>query len=54
MYASDFPHFGHTPAYVETLDELLDLLPPRRPPEDHGGNAKQLYGIGPDVVVGTP
>jgi predicted TIM-barrel fold metal-dependent hydrolase len=53
VWASDFPHFDHTPAYIESLDGLLDLLPPGDREKVAGGNAKNLYGIDERAVVGT-
>lgn len=54
VWASDFPHFDHTPDYIGSLDGLLDLLPPGDREKVAGGNAKKLYKIDPGVVVGTP
>ncbi len=54
VWASDFPHFDHTPAYIESLDGLLDLLPPGDREKVAGGNAKKLYGIDEKAVVGAP
>jgi predicted TIM-barrel fold metal-dependent hydrolase len=54
VWASDFPHFDHTPAYIESLDGLLDLLPPGDREKVAGGNAKTLYGLDERAVVGAP
>jgi uncharacterized protein len=54
VWASDFPHFDHTPAYIESLDGLLDLLPPGDREKVAGGNAKKLYGLDEKAVVGAP
>ena len=54
VWASDFPHFDHTPAYIESLDGLLDLLPPGDREKVAGGNAKKLYGLDEGAVVGAP
>jgi len=54
VWASDFPHFDHTPAYIESLDGLLDLLPPGDREKVAGGNAKKLYGLDERAVVGAP
>ena len=46
MWASDFPHADHTPAYVDDLDELAASLPegPRRQ-RFLGDNARELFKI---------
>jgi len=45
MWASDFPHADHTPAYITNLDELAGALeePSRR--RFLGDNVRALYGI---------
>ena len=53
VWASDFPHFDHTPAYIESLDGLLDLLPPGDREKVAGRNAKKLYQIDERAVVGA-
>lgn len=46
MWASDFPHADHTPAYIDDLDELAGMF---TSPEDRrrflGDNARDLYQI---------
>jgi predicted TIM-barrel fold metal-dependent hydrolase len=46
LWASDFPHADHTPAYVDDLDELAASLPegPRRQ-RFLGDNARELFKI---------
>jgi predicted TIM-barrel fold metal-dependent hydrolase len=45
MWASDFPHADHTPAYIDDLDELAGLLPSDRRRAFLGDNARALFGI---------
>jgi predicted TIM-barrel fold metal-dependent hydrolase len=46
MWASDFPHADHTPAYIDDLDELAGMF---ASDEDRrsflGDNARDLYRI---------
>lgn len=53
LWASDFPHADHTPAYLADLDELAGLLPEHRRGPFLGGNARTLFGIPDTAVVGT-
>ena len=45
MWASDFPHADHTPAYIDDLDELAGLLPEQSRAAFLGGNARALFKI---------
>jgi predicted TIM-barrel fold metal-dependent hydrolase len=45
MWASDFPHADHTPAYIDDLDQLVTLLPADHRHAFLGGNARLLFGI---------
>ena len=49
MWASDFPHADHTPAYVADLETLAGLLPDDDRARFLGGNARELFGIAPSV-----
>ncbi|MEM7342417.1 MAG: amidohydrolase family protein [Actinomycetota bacterium] len=53
MWASDFPHADHTPDYVQDLQELVDAFPAATRPAFIGDNARFLFGIGDDAVVGA-
>lgn len=54
LWASDFPHADHTPAYVHDLEELAAGFPdgPDRA-RFLGGNARSLFRI-PDSAVANP
>ena len=45
MWASDFPHADHTPAYIDDLDGLAAGLPDRRRAAFLGDNARALFRI---------
>ncbi len=45
MWASDFPHADHTPAYVHDLDGLVASLPGSHRDAFLGGNARDLFRI---------
>jgi len=45
LWASDFPHADHTPAYVDDLNELVDGFPERDRRAFIGDNARALFGI---------
>ncbi len=54
LWASDFPHADHTPDYVRDLQELVDAFPPAHRQAFAGDNARSLFDIGPEAVVGAP
>ena len=45
LWASDFPHADHTPAYVNDLNELVAAFPEDQQEAFIGGNARRLFGI---------
>jgi predicted TIM-barrel fold metal-dependent hydrolase len=45
LWASDFPHADHTPAYIDDLAELVASLPDHRRAAFLGGNARDLFAI---------
>ncbi len=45
MWASDFPHADHTPAYVEDLAELAGLFGEEDRQKFLGGNARRLFKL---------
>jgi predicted TIM-barrel fold metal-dependent hydrolase len=45
MWASDFPHADHTPAYIDDLDGLAAGLPDQRRAAFLGDNARALFRI---------
>ncbi|MGF1597302.1 MAG: amidohydrolase family protein [Acidimicrobiales bacterium] len=53
LWASDFPHADHTPAYVNDLQELVDAFRPEDRAAFIGGNARALFDIGDDAKVGS-
>lgn len=53
LWASDFPHADHTPDYVNDLQVLVDAFPDESRQAFVGDNARALFDIGPDAVVGA-
>jgi uncharacterized protein len=45
MWASDFPHADHTPAYIHSLDELAGLIPSADRRRFLGDNCRELFEI---------
>ena len=45
LWASDFPHADHTPAYIHDLDELVEAFPEPRRRAFLGDNARALFNI---------
>jgi predicted TIM-barrel fold metal-dependent hydrolase len=45
LWASDFPHADHTPAYIDDLAELAASLDDEHRPAFLGGNARHLFAI---------
>ncbi|MEL7156239.1 MAG: amidohydrolase family protein, partial [Actinomycetota bacterium] len=54
LWASDFPHADHTPDYVADLQELVDAFPDQTRQAFVGDNARMLFDIAPEAVVGAP
>jgi predicted TIM-barrel fold metal-dependent hydrolase len=45
LWASDFPHADHTPAYIDDLDELAGAFPEASRRKFLGDNARELFKI---------
>jgi predicted TIM-barrel fold metal-dependent hydrolase len=45
LWASDFPHADHTPAYIDDLDELAAAFPEASRRKFLGDNARELFRI---------
>ena len=54
LWASDFPHADHTPAYINDLQELIDAFPPEHREAFTGATARKLFDIDPAAVVNAP
>jgi uncharacterized protein len=50
LWASDFPHADHTPAYIHDLNELVDAFPEADRHKFVGDNARNLF----DLPAGRP
>ena len=47
VWASDFPHFDHSPDYTKDLQELIDMFPEQDRGAFAGDNARALLGLPP-------
>jgi uncharacterized protein len=45
LWASDFPHADHTPAYIHDLNELVAAFAPEQRRRFIGDNARALFGL---------